>query len=61
MQPRLIQVPNSTLYRVVYSDGTISDMLNHSRANQALADEIAALARRAENEAHERHNRSSQL
>ena len=36
MKPHLIRAQNSQLWRIVYADGTVSDMVNESRAKDAL-------------------------
>ena len=36
MKPHLIRAQNSHLWRIVYADGTVSDMVNESRAKDAL-------------------------
>ena len=36
MKPHLIRAQNSQLWRIVYADGTVSDLVNESRAKDAL-------------------------
>lgn len=38
MRPYMIQAANSSLYRVVYPSGSVSDLLNLSRAKDVLAE-----------------------
>ena len=37
MKPYLIPVPDTSLWRIVYANGAVSDMLNLTRAKDTLA------------------------